>query len=319
MGHRGEMCIRDSNKVVYRGNTVNTGTDADAFGTLSKTSLAKADFRPVLEPAAGLELRAVRLHLGPYTLAGDAAADILCAGDSFTAPPAEGLAGQGASLQWRAPDGTLYAPGDQVPWCESLTAVDGSAPDPGPTPGKLSVLQGGTETASVVYGGEVSLTAAFSASGATAADFYADHTSLGRAECRDGTAVLPVTCAGEAWHVGGHTLRAEAAGTGENLDASLTVTPATPQVALRITTAPAGQAPVPVLQVQGVAGESLSYSAPTFNWYADEAASQPIAPPTQPGVYYVKSPPVRPRGLWPRRKPADPLHPHRSGAWFYRH
>ena len=83
-------------------------------------------------------------------------------------------------MQWRAPDGTLYAPGDQVPWCEGLTAVDGANPDPdpdpdpdpgpGPTPGKLSVLQGGTEKASVVYGGEVSLTAAFSASGATAAD-----------------------------------------------------------------------------------------------------------------------------------------------------
>ncbi len=278
-------------KITRRGSP-----DADGFGT-SITTKKEACFRPVLEPAAGLELRAVRLHLGPYTLAGADAVDILCAGDTFTAPPVQGLAEEGAPLQWRAPDGTLYAPGDQVPWCESLTAVDGANPDPdpdpdpdpGPTPGKLSVLQGGTETASVVYGGEVSLTAAFSASGATAADFYADHTSLGRAECRDGTAVLPVTCAGEAWHVGGHTLRAEAAGTGENLDVSLTVTPATPQVALRITTAPAGQAPVPVLQVQGVAGESLSYSAPTFNWYADEAASRSIAPPTQPGVYYVKA------------------------------
>lgn len=92
---------------------------------------ARPGYRPVLEALAPNTLKAIRLHLSGGTLAGAdqiGNMDIVYAGDSFTAPSADGFARpagkNGDYFKWRGNDGSLYAAGAAVPASvASLTAV----------------------------------------------------------------------------------------------------------------------------------------------------------------------------------------------------
>lgn len=92
---------------------------------------ARPGYRPVLEALAPNTLKAIRLHLSGGTLAGAdqiGNMDIVYAGDSFTAPSADGFARpagkNGDYFMWRGNDGSLYAAGAAVPASvASLTAV----------------------------------------------------------------------------------------------------------------------------------------------------------------------------------------------------
>ncbi|WNX86297.1 leucine-rich repeat protein [Agathobaculum sp. NTUH-O15-33] len=99
---------------------------------------ARPGYRPVLEALAPNTLKAIRLHLSGGTLAGAdqiGNMDIVYAGDSFTAPSADGFARpagkNGDYFMWRGNDGSLYAAGAAVP--ASVTSLTAVWEDPEPS------------------------------------------------------------------------------------------------------------------------------------------------------------------------------------------